>query len=177
MKISFDKCPAPGAGAVCAAAAGLLLGLYPEQSAAVLIKAAGALALFFGLSRLVHGLGELKAGGKCGGCLLLAAGFLLAGLLFFLWPRFLLYVLPFVMGLLLVIYGVLRVPMIWERWSWGLSARLSGILWVLLSLAAGALLLFFPAQAALILIRLCGFLLLLFGIMEILSGFGCRDGA
>lgn len=177
MKISFEKYLSPGAGAACAGAAGLLLGLYPGQSAAILVKAAGALALFLGLSRLVQGLRELKAGGNCGGSLLLAAGFLLTGLLFFLWPGFLLYFLPFVLGLLLVLYGVLRVPMIWERWAWGPSARLSGILWVLLPLAFGALLLFFPAQAALILIRLCGLLLLLFGIVEILSGFGCSDGA
>ena len=53
---------------------------------------------------------------------------------------------------------------------------MSGILWALLPLAAGALLLFFPAQAALILIRLCGLLMCILGlwhaVSSLLSGSG-----
>ena len=106
-------------------------------------------------------------------CLLLLS---CLGLLFFLHPR-----LFWVLGLsaaavLLILYGLLRIPMIWEIWSAGAAARLSGILWALLPLAAGALLLFFPAQAALILIRLCGLLMCILGlwhaVSSLLSGSG-----
>ena len=178
MKNCCEDIFAPGLRTAAAAAAGLLLALYPAQSAYILVKAAAALSLFYFLFRLLGWPGLRRSGAGTVPGLVLALLGLGLGLLFFLHPR-----LFWVLGLsaaavLLILYGLLRIPMIWEIWSAGAAARLSGILWALLPLAAGALLLFFPAQAALILIRLCGLLMCILGlwhaVSSLLSGSGLR---
>ena len=50
----------------------------------------------------------------------------------------------------------------------GLGQRLSALAWVVLPLVVGALLLFHPMEAAAVLLRLSGVLLLLFGLTALL---------
>ena len=180
MMERFDKLPPSGLWEAAAAAAGLLLALYPGQAGNILVKAVSALGIFYALYRLLH---FLIAGGLSAGRVKLpalsAAGMIFSLLFFFRPPLFWLFIL-LAAGAALVLYGVLRIPMIWEVWAMGLGQRLSALAWVVLPLAVGALLLFRPIEAAAVLLfrpieaaavllRLSGILLLLFGLAALLA--------
>lgn len=162
MKDSFKKLLPSGLWEAAAAAAGLLLALYPAAAWAVLIKAASALGIFFILYRLLD---LLRAGCRrgYGEPLALTAGFVLS-LACFLRPGLFPAFAALALGLLLVLYALLRIPMIGERWALGLRYRLASLAWAVAPLIAGVLLLCHPLAAAALLLRLAGLLLLLWGL-------------
>lgn len=164
MMERFDKLLPPGLWEAAAAAAGLLLALYPAGAGYILVKAASAVGLFYALFRLLIALRQgpgLPGWGK--GLALAAAGLLLSLLFFFRPPLFWSLLLP-ICGAALVLYGLLRIPMIRESWSLGLSGRLAALAWALLPILAGVLLLGRPLAAGVLILRLAGVLLFLPGL-------------
>ena len=159
----FEKILPTAFWEAAAAAAGLLLALYPAAGGFVLVKAASALGIFYALFRLLLGLRAPGLPGRWKAFALSAAGLLL-GLLFFFRPPLFWVLLTLVLGVVLVLYGLLRIPMIWENWSLGLSGRLAALAWAVLPILAGVLLLSNLLTATAVLLRIAGLLLLLLAL-------------
>ena len=166
MNQGFKKALPAGLPGARAAAAGLLLLLYPAAAGNISIKAVSALGLFYALHRLLL---CLKAGlSGYGRVLALAcAGFVLS-LLFFLRPILFWASALVIVGAVLVLYGILRIPMIGETWALGLRFRLTALAWAAVPVLAGLPVLCHPLAAALLLLRLAGALLLILGLAELL---------
>ncbi len=146
-----------------AAAAGLLLAFYPAPAGYVLVKAASALGLFYALFRLLLALRAPGLPGRWKAAALAAAGLLLS-LLFFFRPALFWLLLLLALGIALVLYGLLRIPMIWESRSLGTPGLLAALAWAALPILAGALLLGHLLSAWALLLRIAGVLLLLIAL-------------
>lgn len=170
MKRSFVIFFRPGISSALAAAAGLLLLFYPRSSVLGFAIVSGLLMAFYGLYRLVRLLRCRDDLQEPVPALAVAGLLILAGLLCFFAPMLLMELLPFIAGLLLLVYGLLRILMIRESWPLGNRERLGAILWAALPIAAGVLLLSEPFKATLVLACLLGLALLLFGLKDIFLG-------
>ena len=169
MKHYFETALPPVWTAVCAAAFGLLLAIYPALAGVIFAKIHGAAALFFALSRVVYWFRMRKFDDGAGRELLFAAVFLFLGLLCFLKPELLLSVFFFAIGVLLIVLGLIRIPLIVRQWSWGAWMRLTGILSTAVLLTLGLLLVAHPFGAAASAIRVFGVLLAIYGISDIFN--------
>lgn len=164
MMERFDKLLPSLLWEAAAAASGLLLVFYPAPAGYILVKAAASLGLFYALFRLLL---SLRLGPGLPGwvrSLAASAAGLLLGLLFFFRPPLFWGFIFLLLGVTLVLYGLMRIPMIWENWSLGLSGRLAALAWAVLPILAGVLLLSNLLTAAAVLLRIAGLLLLLLAL-------------
>ena len=164
----FEKILPTAFWEAAAAAAGLLLALYPAAGGFVLVKAASALGIFYALFRLLLALRAPGLPGRWKAFALSAAGLLL-GLLFFFRPPLFWVLLTLVLGVVLVLYGLLRIPMIWESRSLGAPGLLAALAWAALPILAGALLLSRLFSVWALLLRIAGALLLFMALVCLVS--------
>lgn len=154
--------------AVCMAAFGILLAIYPKMSGVIFTKGFAVIVLLFAISHVWKWLKARKYGlggtGELIGAVLLL---LLSGIGFFK-PEIVLSFLPFVTGALLIVDGIVKIPLITEMWSRGSELRWFGVLSALLPLLLGIVLISYPFGAAAAVIRVFGIFLLIDGISDII---------
>lgn len=155
-------------------ALGLPLLLFPAAVGTVFVWVLAGGCLVFAVPHLLRYLQARKAGQSHGGELFLCVLPLLFALFALLRPHVILSFLPFVLGALLLLDGVGKLPLMLEA----IQAHAPGLAYCVVStlipLAAGLVLLLNPFQAAQMVIRFFGLGLILDGVGDLITARSLR---
>lgn len=147
---------------------GAVLLIFPSISATVFCWGLGGVLIVYGLLHLYRfwqaKQQKLAVEGELAVCLLLC----LLGLLCISAPRLVLSLLPFLLGGLLLVMGLIRIPAVREAFSLKLPGRWLFVLKVAVPLALGIVLLVNPFGLVTGLISFFGLCLMINGILELL---------
>ena len=147
---------------------GAVLLIFPSISATVFCWGLGGVLIDYGLLHLYRfwqaKQQKLAVEGELAVCLLLC----LLGLLCISAPRLVLSLLPFLLGGLLLVMGLIRIPAVREAFSLKLPGRWLFVLKVAVPLALGIVLLVNPFGLVTGLISFFGLCLMINGILELL---------
>lgn len=141
---------------------GLFVLIFPDSSLITVCTVLGVGALILGVMRIVRYIGDKKENTQSPVDVISGASLLVASLVLLLHPKFLLSVLPFFMGISILIYGI----------SSFFSPRGLNLFSKIISVAViifGGSLMLNPFKGATTITSIVGFGLLVFGIIKIVS--------
>lgn len=146
---------------------GILLLLFPGVSGTVFVWLLAAGSALYGLGHLFRYMKARKSGQSLPGDLFLTALSLAFTLFALLWPHVILSVLPLVLGALLLLDGLGKLPLAIDALRNRLDAQVPLAISSFLPLALGLIILVRPFQTAQLVIRIFGIALLLDGASDL----------
>ena len=146
---------------------GLVLVLYPATSGRIFCWILGAGALIFAVVQALSAWSPRRAGFSAPGSVIPAIGLLCLAIVCFSAPELLLSLLPFVLGGLLVLDGITRLPMAWDAVQNRIPMAWLMILITALPLVLGVVLLFRPFTVVTSVIRFFGVSIILGGVLDL----------
>lgn len=146
---------------------GLVLVLYPATSGRIFCWILGAGALIFAVVQALSAWSARRAGFSAPGSVIAAIGLLCLAIVCFSAPELLLSLLPFVLGGLLALDGITRLPMAWDAVQNRIPMAWLMILITALPLVLGVVLLFRPFTVVTSVIRFFGVSIILGGVLDL----------
>ena len=147
---------------------GILL-FYPSMSASLFCWGIGGMLLVYGVIHLFRYWQAKKQADAADGEMVIALLLAILGLLCISVPRFFLSILPFMLGLLLLLLGIFRVPLMLDVFQRKTPQRWFFLGGTLIPLILGIVLLFNPFKLVTGLISFFGVCLIISGVLD-LSG-------
>ena len=147
---------------------GLLLA-YPTATSTVFVWALAGGSAFYGFSHLLRYLQTRKTGGSAPSDLFLTVLPLAFAVFAMIWPQTLLSFLPLVLGSLLLLDGIGKIPLAFLAAKAGTPDTLAlviGLLSILFALVLGALIVINPFQTVQLVVRIFGLGLIADGIID-----------
>ena len=154
-------------------ALGLVLVLYPAMSGQVFCWVLGIGAFVYAAVQGMAALSARRAGFSAPSAVIGCIALVCLGIACFSAPRVLLSLLPFVLGGILVLDGVTRVPMAWDAVRAGAPMSWLFVLITLVPFVLGVILLLRPFFAVTAVIRFFGVSIIMGGVLD-LVGARCR---
>lgn len=144
---------------------GLLLA-YPTATSTVFVCALAGGSAFYGFSHLLRYLQTRKTGGSAPSDLFLTVLPLAFAVFAMIWPQTLLSFLPLVLGSLLLLDGIGKIPLAFLAAKAGTPDTLTLILSAVLPVVLGALIVINPFQTVQLVVRIFGLGLIADGIID-----------
>lgn len=153
---------------------GILLLAFPGVSGTVFVWLLAGGSALYGLGHLFRYTKARKAGEPLPGDLFLTVLSLAFTLFALLWPQVILSILPLVLGALLLLDGLGKLPLAIDALRHRLDARVPLAVSSFLPLVLGLVILIRPFQTAQLVIRIFGLALLLDGISDLAACLAAR---
>ncbi len=153
---------------------GLLLLLFPSISFSIFSTGLGIALILYGLTYLFRFWQEKRQGISANGELFLGLIVIIFGLLFLSVPKIIASILPFILGALLLLSGLFKIPDAWEAFRSGVSCRWLFLFATLVPLVLGIILLFNPFGVITAVISFFGICLMANGLLDLFSFFLSR---
>lgn len=148
---------------------GLLLTIFPDLSGTIFVWALAGVCLVFAIARLWRYYQRRKADAGGTGDLIAGIAALILALFFWLWPHVVLSFLPLVLGILLLLDGVGKLPLVMDARRAGLPLPLPLLLSTLAPLVLGIILIADPFGVTRFVIRFFGISLIVDGVCDCLT--------
>lgn len=168
LQFIWNKASSAGMSVLSIVLGGILL-FFPKKIVHIFSLALGAALLIYGLVYLFRYWQGRKHGISSEGALFLCLVLAAAGLLCLSVPELILSVLPFMLGGLLLLYGIAKIPMLQDVFRAGLPNRWLFLAGAILPALLGLVLLFNPFRLVTGLISFFGICLIVSGVLD-LSG-------
>lgn len=142
-------------------------------------KTIAAVSYFIGAILLLLGLvGMISFFRKTEDVVFLAYGLVatVAGILLILNPKFIATIIPFVIGIGIIVSSAIKLQEVLDLKKIGLRNWQPSVIIALFEMICGVLIVFNPFGTAVTLLKLAGILLLIFGILDLLNNISINNG-
>lgn len=153
---------------------GILLALFPSVSVTIFCTGAGIALILYGLFYFFRYWQAKRKQVSPNAELLLGLILVILGLLFLSVPTLIFSILPFMLGALLLVIGLCKLPMVKDAFQAAFSQRYLFLFSALIPLVLGLILLFNPFGVITSLIAFFGVCLIINGVLDILGYFYSR---